>query len=425
MGESDMLHKQFLAALLALSIQCSGLAATVVVPSPAPTATPQPAPATVVPTLQTDKTTLDNGGTIKVSGKAAPGKTVFLEVWSSKKGRTSFFDTKKDDKTGQVPYKLYKTEDLNVMYRIYLPKEKQEMLNKFKADGTGWSYSKALKETGADVAYKVPAKIAIDAYQTSLMASMYGSNGEQLPTLDDQEKKRRSMQLVKARFRSVDKLLIAGVDIQPDGSYSAEIKIPAGSPPAQYMVAAVTGKDERSEPAVVDNAIAFPVMYFENAGASINILWPFLLTLAVSTFGVLMGAGGGFILNPLLLTFWPIPHTIVAGTAMPTILFSQGSGIYNYNKIKFINWKLGITLGLAMLGGAFIGPKLTELISLDQFKFVFGWVLIVLSALMFWQTTPGYLAKNKKEQAIMNEFKRRAEEAAKATNDHHGAQPAH
>jgi hypothetical protein len=38
----------------------------------------------------------------------------------------------------------------------------------------------------------------------------------------------------------------------------------------------------------------------------------------------------------------------------------------------------------------------------------------VLAALMFWQTTPGYLAKNKKEQAIMKEFKKRAEEAAKA-----------
>jgi hypothetical protein len=31
---------------------------------------------------------------------------------------------------------------------------------------------------------------------------------------------------------------------------------------------------------------------------------------------------------------------------------------------------------------------------------------------MFWQTTPGYLAKNKKEQAILKEFKKRAEEAA-------------
>ena len=33
---------------------------------------------------------------------------------------------------------------------------------------------------------------------------------------------------------------------------------------------------------------------------------------------------------------------------MPTMLFFQGSGIYNYSKIKFINWKLGVTIGLPM-----------------------------------------------------------------------------
>jgi uncharacterized membrane protein YfcA len=99
---------------------------------------------------------------------------------------------------------------------------------------------------------------------------------------------------------------------------------------------------------------------------------------------------------------------------MPTVLFSQGSGIYNYSKIKFISWKLGIAVGVAMVLGAFIGPKLTELITLDQFKFIFGWILVVLAALMLWQTTPGYLAKNKKEQAILKEFQRRAAESAAA-----------
>jgi uncharacterized membrane protein YfcA len=127
-----------------------------------------------------------------------------------------------------------------------------------------------------------------------------------------------------------------------------------------------------------------------------------------------MGAGGGFILNPILVTLFPLPHTIVAGTVMPTVLFAQATGIMNYNKVKFINWKLGVGIGSAMLIGGFIGPKLTEMITLDQFKFLFGWVLLVLAALMFWQTTPGYLANNKKEQAIMKEFKKRAEEAAKA-----------
>ncbi len=97
---------------------------------------------------------------------------------------------------------------------------------------------------------------------------------------------------------------------------------------------------------------------------------------------------------------------------MPTVLFSQASGIYNYSKIKFISWKLGVSIGLAMLVGGFIGPKLTEMITLDQYKFVFGWILIVLAGLMLWQTTPGYIANNKKEQAILKEFKKKAEEAA-------------
>ncbi|MCK7509551.1 MAG: sulfite exporter TauE/SafE family protein [Desulfobacterales bacterium] len=92
---------------------------------------------------------------------------------------------------------------------------------------------------------------------------------------------------------------------------------------------------------------------------------------------------------------------------MPTVLFAQGSGIYNYSKIKFISWKLGLAIGAAMVVGGFIGPKLTELITLDQFKFVFGWILLILAGLMLWQTTPGYLAKNKKEQAILKEFQKR------------------
>jgi uncharacterized membrane protein YfcA len=57
------------------------------------------------------------------------------------------------------------------------------------------------------------------------------------------------------------------------------------------------------------------------------------------------------------------------------------------------------------------------LITLDQYKFVFGWILIILAGLMLWQTTPGYLDKNKKEQAILKEFRRRAEETIKAKSN--------
>ncbi len=364
--------------------------------------------------VQIDKNVLHNGGMVIVTGKAPKGKPVYLEVVSGKKVRASRFDADVDKETGKRPYILYLTQDMPAYYKIFAPKDRKEALDKVKKEGKKWSYSAALKDLGADVAYSVPAKIAIDKYQAALLGSIIGSRGKLQPAMDAKENAKRSMQLVKARFRSPDKVLGADVETAPDGTFKAEIKIRKGLAPGAYTIVAFAGKDVKSAPVTFENKISFPLMYLANGGTSLNIFGPFFLTLAIAIFGVLMGAGGGFIMNPLLVSIWPLPHTIVAGTVMPTVLFSQGSGIYNYSKIKFISWKLGVSIGLAMVAGGFIGPKLTEMITLDQFKFVFGWILLVLAGLMFWQTTPGYLERNKKEQAILNEFKKQAEAAARA-----------
>lgn len=374
--------------------------------------------AMAAPTITLDKTEINNGGTIKISGQAPAGKPVFIEVWAADHTvRANRFDSEKDKDTGKRPYIFYITEEMPAYYKTFVPKELQPKIDAAKKEGKKWSYSALLKDLGADIAYSVPAKTKIESYQSTLMASVIGSRGDLLPAMDEKESRKRSMQLVKARFQSIDKVVAAVVDVKPDGSYTADIKIRDGLAPGKYKIVAVVDKKVKSEVATFENKIAFPMVYLENAGTSLNIFYPFVLSLCVAIFGVLMGAGGGFIMNPLLLALFPaLPHTVVAGTVTPTVLFSQGSGIYNYSKIKFINWKLGCGIGTAMLLGGFIGPKLTEMITLDQFKFAFGWILIILAALMLWQTTPGYLAKNKKEQSILKEFKKRAEEAAKGKN---------
>jgi hypothetical protein len=409
-----MIRKPLLAMFAVCFFIGSGgvFAADAAAPAAAPAAAEAPA-APVALTLSVDKTTLDNGGTITISGKAEPGKPVVIEVYNERRVGGSFFDSK-PDKDGKVPYKLYLSKELPAFYQILVPTSQQPVLDKFKAEGSKWSYSAALKDTGADLAYLNPGKGAMDSFQASLMATILGSRGELLPALDDKERVKRSMQIMKARYRSVGKLLSASVEQKEDGSFTAKAKIPDGMAPGKYFITAVVDKATRSEPVMVENKIAFPVMYMENAGTSLNIFVPFLLVFAIATFGVLMGAGGGFIINPVMVMLFPIPHNVIAGTVTPTVLFSQASGIVNYSKIKFINWKVGITLGISMLAGGFIGPALTTMITLDQFKSAFGWILFILAALMFWQTTPGYLAKNKKEQAILKEFQKRAAEAAKA-----------
>lgn len=364
--------------------------------------------------LNLNKSILDNGGEIVISGKAPAGKPVFIEIWAEEKVKASRFDSEADKTTGKRPYILYMTKEMPAYYKLFVPTDRADALEAIAKQGKNWNFAKALAETGADAVYSVPGQIAIDRYQATLMGSIIGSRGNLLSAMEPAETIKRSMQLVKARFRDPDKVLGAAVEVAADGAFTARVDVRKGLAPGKYHVVAGVDQSIKSTPASFENRITFPNLYLSNAGTSLNLLWPFLLTLAISIFGVLMGAGGGFILNPILVSIFPLPHTIVAGTVMPTVLFSQSSGIYNYSKIRFINWKLGFCIGLAMVVGGFIGPKLTELITLSQFKFVFGWILIILAALMFWQTTPGYLKKNQKEQAILKEFKKKAEEAAMA-----------
>ena len=144
---------------------------------------------------------MDNGGTITVTGTAPAGKPVYIEVWAEKKVRASRFDADVDKETGKRPYVLYMMYEMPAHYKIYIPKDKKEDLEKIKKEGKKWAYSKALKDLGADIAYSVPAKAKIDRYQATLMGSIIGSRGDMLAAMDEKENKKRSMQLVKARFR--------------------------------------------------------------------------------------------------------------------------------------------------------------------------------------------------------------------------------
>ncbi len=372
---------------------------------------PKSVPKTSQPaiTLQIDKTEYGQADTIKITGRALPGKPVFIEVASVKTVEVRRLDSKKDKETGKVPWIFYTSGDIPAYYITLTPKDTKDNIEALKSQKDDWSYSGALRDLGIDAAGLRPASARVERRKTSIIAVITGTRGVLMEPLDDTGNLKAALPLYKTRFKSPGMLLKPAVDMKPDGSFEASLKLPKGVADGSYTVMAFTGKDDR---ATASFATRLPngTWYFERAGMAMNIFGPFFLALVVTMLGVLMGAGGGFILTPLLLWIYGLPHAIVAGTVLPTVLFSQGSGIYNYSKIKFISWKLGIVMGIAMLAGGFIGPVLTQLISLAQFKSLFGIVLIVLAGLMFWQTLPAQVAKNKQEQEILKHLKKQAEQ---------------
>ncbi|MDP3036911.1 MAG: hypothetical protein Q8N07_04200, partial [Rhodocyclaceae bacterium] len=98
-------------------------------PDTAPAAAPLPP---VVPVFTVDKTSLANGGVVTVTGQAAPGKPVYLEVFNEKPVTGSFFDSRPNKETGKIPYKLYMASEIPAFYRIHVPRETQPILDDFK-----------------------------------------------------------------------------------------------------------------------------------------------------------------------------------------------------------------------------------------------------------------------------------------------------
>jgi len=375
--------------------------------APAPRKSPHPQSAPL--TVKIDKSDYRAEDAVRISGTAAAGTPVFIEIASGRSVAVRRLDSKPDKETGKIPWIFYESEDIPAFYATLTPRETKEKIDALKAQKDDWSYSGALKDLGIDPTALRPAAAKVERRKTSIIAVITGSRGTPMEALDDKGSLKATLPLYKTRFRSPGALLKPAITIAPDGAFEATLKLPKGTADGTYTVTAFQDKDRKAS-ASFTVTLPAGTWYFERAGMATNIFGPFLLALVVTMLGVLMGAGGGFILTPLLLWIYGLPHAIVAGTVLPTVLFSQASGIYNYNKIKFISWKLGLVMGVAMLAGGFIGPVLTQLISLTQFKSLFGIVLIILAGLMFWQTLPAQVAKNKQEQEILKHLKKQAEQ---------------
>ena len=114
-----------------------------------------------------------------------------------------------------------------------------------------------------------------------------------------------------------------------------------------------------------------------------QFLWLLPLGFIVGTFGTLIGAGGGFILVPVLLLMYPgkSPETITS-ISLAVVFFNALSGSYAYARMKRIDYKSGLIFAVSTIPGSILGAYTTSFIPRNIFDGVFGALLIAASVFL-------------------------------------------
>lgn len=115
-------------------------------------------------------------------------------------------------------------------------------------------------------------------------------------------------------------------------------------------------------------------------------MWLIPLGFMVGTFGTLIGAGGGFILVPVLLLIYPdkSPETITS-ISLAVVFINSLSGSMAYARMKRIDYKSGIIFAVATLPGSILGAVTISMIPRNIFNGIFGILLIGASLFLLFK----------------------------------------
>ncbi|HET7699793.1 MAG TPA: sulfite exporter TauE/SafE family protein [Candidatus Limnocylindria bacterium] len=100
----------------------------------------------------------------------------------------------------------------------------------------------------------------------------------------------------------------------------------------------------------------------------------------VGAFGTLVGAGGGFLLVPLLALLEPSlrPEAITA-ISLAVVAFNASSGAFAYARQRRVDFHSGIPFAIATLPGSIVGALVIRYVARDLFDIVFAVLLVALA----------------------------------------------
>ena len=111
-----------------------------------------------------------------------------------------------------------------------------------------------------------------------------------------------------------------------------------------------------------------------------------IVGLLIGTIGTLIGAGGGFILVPLLLLFYPeFDPEIITAISIAVVSVNAISGTFAYARSGRVDYKAGITFALFTIPGSILGVYTIQYIPQKLFNIIFGILLLLLSTYLLYK----------------------------------------
>lgn len=121
-----------------------------------------------------------------------------------------------------------------------------------------------------------------------------------------------------------------------------------------------------------------------------------LIGFAIGSLGTLIGAGGGFILVPLLILTTSLAPNSITAISMAVVAFNAASGSVAYMRSGKVDYKAGIIFAVCTIPGSILGVLTTQWIPRNTFDILFAVVLLGLSAYLFIRG-----GKRKKSDAVI------------------------
>lgn len=124
--------------------------------------------------------------------------------------------------------------------------------------------------------------------------------------------------------------------------------------------------------------LASDTKWLEFSRSPFGIPFIVFLGLSVGLITGFVGAGGGFIIVPVLMSFMKLKFKKAIGTSLTIIALNSLVGFTGNIKNQEIDWKLLLILSGISVAGILIGSRLAKKVSSKKLKPAFGWFTLIV-----------------------------------------------